>query len=118
MCKISILFLDRDFEHDVYELVKSFYPGADIRTSYKEIDKECGLKFRIEKSGNSFLIRYDCEGHKGVAGASVIEGQSSDALICCSRKRYRKMKSGLMPMKSADKIRTVSNMPCIMYWSG
>ncbi len=89
MCKISILFLDRDFEHDVYELVKSFYPGADIRTSYKEIDKECGLKFRIEKSGNSFLIRYDCEGHKGVAGASVIEGQSSDALICCSREKVQ-----------------------------
>lgn len=85
MCKISILFLDRDFEHDVYELIKAFYPGAEIRTSYEETDKECELQFRIEKSGNCFLIQYVCEGHKGIASASVIEGQSSDALICCTK---------------------------------
>lgn len=26
LCKIGILFENRDFEHDVYELIKAFYP--------------------------------------------------------------------------------------------
>ena len=30
MCKIGILLLDRDFEHDIYELIKAFYPEVPI----------------------------------------------------------------------------------------
>ena len=30
LCKIGILFENRDFEHDVYELIKAFYPEAEI----------------------------------------------------------------------------------------
>ena len=30
LCKIGILFENRDFEHDVYELIKAFYPGNEI----------------------------------------------------------------------------------------
>lgn len=36
MYKIDILFLDREFEHDVYELIKAFYPEAEIHTSYEK----------------------------------------------------------------------------------
>ena len=34
MCKIGILLLDRDFEHDIYELIKAFYPEGDIHSLY------------------------------------------------------------------------------------
>lgn len=84
LCKISILFLDREFEHDVYELIKAFFPGAEFRTSYEEEDKECEWRFRIERTGDSFQIRYTNGAHSGVASASVIEGQSSDALLSCT----------------------------------
>ena len=33
--KIGILFLDRDFEHDVYELTKAFYPEGEIVRLYE-----------------------------------------------------------------------------------
>lgn len=99
MCKISILFLDRDFEHDVYELIKAFYPGAEIRTSYEETDKECELQFRIERDENSYLIRYENEDHKGVVSASVIEGQTSDALVSCTdAHELRKLNKDSMKM--------------------
>ena len=28
--KIGILFQDREFEHDIYELIRAFYPGSEI----------------------------------------------------------------------------------------
>ena len=33
--KIEICFLDKDFEHDIYELIKAFYPEAEIRMTYE-----------------------------------------------------------------------------------
>ena len=36
MCKIGILLLDRDFEHDIYELIKAFYPEGDIHSLYEK----------------------------------------------------------------------------------
>ena len=36
MYKIGILFQNRDFEHDVYELIKAFYPGNEIVSLYEE----------------------------------------------------------------------------------
>lgn len=46
MCKIDILFLDREFEHDVYELIKAFYPEAEIHTLYDEAEAgEYDLRF-------------------------------------------------------------------------
>ena len=36
LCKIGILLLDRDFEHDIYELIKAFYPEGDIHSLYEK----------------------------------------------------------------------------------
>ena len=36
--KISILFDNREFEHDIYELIRAFYPEAEIAVSYEEED--------------------------------------------------------------------------------
>ncbi len=84
MCKISIIFLDREFEHDVYELIRAFYPGKEIGVFYQEQEPEEGvIRFCIKKEEDSYVIEYAGEGHKGVMCASVIQGQSKDALISC-----------------------------------
>ena len=38
--KIGILFENREFEHDVYELIKAFYPEAEIHTLYEDDEAE------------------------------------------------------------------------------
>ena len=40
MYKIGILFENREFEHDVYELIKAFYPEAEIHTLYEDDEAE------------------------------------------------------------------------------
>ncbi len=86
MYKISIVFLDREFEHDVFELIRAFYPESEIDAS-GETAEECDLCFRIEKQGHSWLIHYRNEEHRGVASAEFVQGQSSDALLsCCMEK--------------------------------
>ncbi|MDD7218954.1 MAG: coproporphyrinogen dehydrogenase HemZ [Clostridia bacterium] len=56
--KISILFLDREFEHDVYELTRAFYPEAEIHTLYEDDSQEYDLRFRVERSNDDYLIYY------------------------------------------------------------
>lgn len=85
MCKIQILFLNREFEHDVYELIKAFYPEAEFCISYEEEEEKCGTVFRVEKMEDGFQIKYKNEEHKGTVFAGVIEGQSEDALISCCK---------------------------------
>ena len=83
MYKIGILFQDREFEHDIYELIRAFYPGSEICSFYEEEEAGCDLYFRIEKQGDSCVIRYEDHENKGVTSAEFIEWQSSDALISC-----------------------------------
>ena len=83
MYKIGILFQDREFEHDIYELIRAFYPGSEICSFYEEEEAGCDLYFRIEKQGDSCVIRYEDHENKGVTSAEFIEGQSLDALISC-----------------------------------
>ena len=83
MYKIGILFQDREFEHDIYELIRAFYPGSEICSFYEEEEAGCDLYFRIEKQGDSCVIRYEDHENKGVTSAELTEGQSSDALISC-----------------------------------
>ena len=40
MFKISILFLDREFEHDIYELIRAFYPESEINVSYESEEQD------------------------------------------------------------------------------
>ena len=81
MYKIDILFLDREFEHDVYELIKAFYPEAEIHTLYDEAEAgEYDLRFRVERENGTYKISYDRRENvtagfterKGVASANVI----------------------------------------------
>ena len=82
--KIDILFLDKEFEHDIYELIRAFYPESEITSSYEEKGADCDLYFRIEKQDNSCMIYYEDNENKGVTSAEFVEGQSSDALVSCT----------------------------------
>ena len=74
MCKIGILLLDRDFEHDVYELIKAFYPEGDIHSLYEKDEEEYDIFFTVEKDEKDFIIRYETKDKKGAARAAVITG--------------------------------------------
>ena len=49
--RISILFQDKEFEHDVYELIKAFYPEAEIHSLYSEPEQPscCDLSLRVSR---------------------------------------------------------------------
>lgn len=78
MYKIRILFLDREFEHDVYELIRAFYPESEIHTIYEEEagQEEYNLSFTVSEENGSFVLRYKGEGHNGVTSAEKIKGHS------------------------------------------
>ena len=59
LCKIGILFENRDFEHDVYELIKAFYPEAEIHTLYENDEAEYDLRFSVERDNDSYIIKYE-----------------------------------------------------------
>ena len=84
MCKIQIVYFDREFEHDIYELIKAFYPEAEYQVFYEEEPSEpSDLLFRISRTEEGFEIRYKNEEHSGTACAGMIQGQSQDALLSC-----------------------------------
>ena len=83
MYKIALLFLNRDFEHDVYELVKAFYPEAEIHTLYQQDAEEYDFCLKVECRENSYILSYQNEAHKGTACAEVIKGHDENALISC-----------------------------------
>lgn len=90
MYKISILFDNREFEHDIYELIRAFYPEAEIAVSYEEEDgaNTADLLFRVEKQEQSFIIRYQNESNTGVTSAEIIRGHSSDdAPLSCTEEK-------------------------------
>ena len=78
--KIGILFENREFEHDVYELIKAFYPEAEIHTLYEDDEAEYDLRFCVERDNENYFIKYDRKENpeiketeiKGVASAEVI----------------------------------------------
>ncbi|MGN8886428.1 coproporphyrinogen dehydrogenase HemZ [Blautia sp. HCP28S3_G10] len=86
--KIGILFLEREFEHDIYELIRAFYPESSLTSFYSSEEvTECDLFFRIEDQDGCCLIGYENEEKKGAITAEFTEGQSSDALISCDKDR-------------------------------
>ena len=84
MFKIGILFEDREFEHDIYELIRAFYPGSEIHSFYEKEEEACDLFFKISKQVDSCVISYENAETKGVTSAEFIKGQSSDALVSCT----------------------------------
>ena len=87
MYKIGILFQNRDFEHDVYELIKAFYPGNEITSLYEEDEADYDIRFRVSRDENGYTISFNNGIDKKAACGAVSEGQSSgeasDALISC-----------------------------------
>ena len=57
--KIGILFQNRDFEHDVYELIKAFYPGNEIISLYEEDGADYDIRFRVSRDEEGYTISYD-----------------------------------------------------------
>ena len=108
MYRIGILFQNRDFEHDVYELIKAFYPGNEIISLYEEDGADYDIRFRVSRDEEGYTISYDNGIDKQAAHGAVIEGQSSgeasDALISCDDTRRKN--------------KTLLNMLCIRCFPG
>ncbi|MBQ0001032.1 MAG: coproporphyrinogen dehydrogenase HemZ [Clostridiales bacterium] len=81
MYKIGILFRNREFEHDVYELIRAFYPETELTSCYEELPEGQDLTFTVDRIADDFQIAYDqAEGNKGVISVSVVGGaESTDA---------------------------------------
>ena len=85
MCKIGILFKNRDFEHDVYELIKAFYPEAEIHTLYENGEAEYDLRFSVERDNDSYIIKYERTENlskqeteqKGVVSADILSKENA-----------------------------------------
>ena len=85
MCKIGILFENRDFEHDVYELIKAFYPEAEIHTLYENTEAEYDLRFSVEQDNDSYIIKYERTENlskqeteqKGVISADILSKENA-----------------------------------------
>ena len=85
MCKIGILFKNRDFEHDVYELIKAFYPEAEIHTLYENAEAEYDLRFSVERDNDSYIIKYERTENlskqeteqKGVISADILSKENA-----------------------------------------
>ena len=85
LCKIGILFENRDFEHDVYELIKAFYPEAEIHTLYENAEAEYDLRFSVERDNDSYIIKYERTENlskqeteqKGVVSADILSKENA-----------------------------------------
>ena len=85
MYKIGILFQNRDFEHDVYELIKAFYPEAEIHTLYENGEAEYDLRFSVERDNDSYIIKYERTENlskqeteqKGVISADILSKENA-----------------------------------------
>ncbi|WP_242970348.1 coproporphyrinogen dehydrogenase HemZ [Blautia sp. An249] len=85
MCKIGIVLNNRDFEHDIYALVKAFYPQAEIRCMEENQNPEGEtLLLYVMQSDTGFSL---CLKEAGEDGYRKSAGQSNHgeeiALISC-----------------------------------
>ena len=101
MCKIGILLLDRDFEHDIYELIKAFYPEGDIHSLYEKDEEVYDIFFTVKKENDNFVIKYETKDQKGVASAEVIRGGQTGIPV------RKLMRNSWMPMSFVKPTRTV-----------
>ncbi len=95
MRKIHLLFLDRSYEHDIYELVRAFYPEANYISCYsrEECPEEpCDLFLMADKIEHQFLIQYTTERRSETVTIEEVRGQSGentgDALVSCEEERF------------------------------
>ena len=57
MSEIVILFLNTDFEHDIYELIRAFYPGSELISLYREEDLPSPESRTPDSGAVCFLVR-------------------------------------------------------------
>ena len=72
MYKINICYLDRTFEHDVYELIKAFYPEAEYHFFYEPSEETADLSFEVRRDPEHYLIRWHTPERSGDRQAPVI----------------------------------------------
>ncbi len=91
MSETGIVFYDREFEHDIYELIRAFFPGPALQSVYaKEEQDMSGQSFErvffVTRQGPSYGI--ELTGPEGTRKLLVpLLGQSGpDALISCQEK--------------------------------
>ena len=49
MPDISLSFNQKDFEYDIYSLIRAFYPGQDVKILYSgdSLPEECGISYEV-----------------------------------------------------------------------
>ena len=117
MCKIGILFENRDFEHDVYELIKAFYPEAEIHTLYENAEAEYDLRFSVERDNDSYIIKYERTENlskqeteqKGVISADILSKENAGCGIQDAHALRKENKDNLDVWTKKDKNNTSSD---------
>ena len=97
MCKIIIRFDNTDFEHDIFELIRAFYPEAvfDVRygSSGGKAEGDPDMDFHVWKEDGLYKITYQTKESSGTISAGSEKGQSGepdgDALLLCERKEIK-----------------------------
>ena len=103
MCNIGIRFLNTDFEHDIFELIRAFYPEAVFSVTYDENPEEtlsCAedpdMNFLVLKEGEEYKISYHINDDSGTIAAGEVKGQSGktekDALFGVTDRKATKDK--------------------------
>ena len=117
LCKIGILFENRDFEHDVYELIKAFYPEAEIHTLYENTEAEYDLRFSVERDNDSYIIKYERTENlskqeteqKGVISADILSKENAGCGIQDAHALRKENKDNLDVWTKKDKNNTSSD---------
>ena len=77
MSEISLCFNKKDFEYDVYTLVKAFYPDAGIHTFYKgdeEPSDDIQIRMEVEMNDDGFVFVCD-DGKDPVRASKKLDGE-------------------------------------------
>ncbi|HIV34874.1 MAG TPA: coproporphyrinogen dehydrogenase HemZ [Candidatus Blautia intestinigallinarum] len=62
LCSIGVRFNEKNFEYDVYSLVKAFYPGREVHICYEEEKKSFPEEFVVEYQKDRIHVAYRKEG--------------------------------------------------------
>lgn len=98
MLKIALYFNEKNFEYDIYSLVKAFYPRAEVSTLYdeNEITADFDVVYRVKLSDVKAVFSvFEKQSRKQLASAAVIRGIDERAEVKNVVKRlvYRTLKS-------------------------
>ncbi|MBR2765292.1 MAG: coproporphyrinogen dehydrogenase HemZ [Blautia sp.] len=102
---ICILFENRDFEHDIYELIRAFYPAWELTCIYSDGDDPsetadpAALFFHVRYDEGSFRILCRLQDSSTreiqIQDAGQTGDEAGDALICCQETEDRETRLAL-----------------------